>query len=67
MTVGSQVKTCFASIKSIEASLASLATQTNEKEAQKVFRETEEIMTEIKKDLNMQVIRLTQEEPQYKQ
>ncbi|SHG24912.1 DUF1657 domain-containing protein [Ornithinibacillus halophilus] len=67
MTVGSQVKSCYASIKGIEATLSTLASQTNEKEAREVFRNAETIIAEIKEDMEKQVIWLSQEEPQYKQ
>jgi DNA-binding ferritin-like protein len=67
MTVGSQVKTCYASIKNIEATLAILANQTNEASSRNVYRETEAIITEIKKDLEKQVLMLAREEPQYNQ
>jgi hypothetical protein len=67
MTVGSQVKTCYASIKNIEATLAILANQTNEASSRNIYRETEAIITEIKKDLEKQVLMLAREEPQYNQ
>ncbi|WP_042145166.1 DUF1657 domain-containing protein [Paucisalibacillus sp. EB02] len=67
MTVGSQVKTCYASIKNIEATLAILVNQTNEANARNAYRETEEIIIEIKKDLEKQVLMLSREEPQYNQ
>jgi hypothetical protein len=65
VTVGSQVKTCYASIKNIEATLAILSNQTNELDAQKAFKETENIIKEIKLDLEKQVLLLAREEPQY--
>ncbi|MUK90260.1 DUF1657 domain-containing protein [Ornithinibacillus sp. L9] len=67
MTVGSQVKSCFSSLKSIEASLETLALQSNEIEASEAFKKAQAIMKEIKQDLDQQVIFLSQEEPQYKQ
>ncbi|WP_047982979.1 DUF1657 domain-containing protein [Ornithinibacillus californiensis] len=67
MTVGSQVKTCYASIKNIEATLAILANQTNEAKSRNVYRETEAMITEIKNDLEKQVLMLAREEPQYNQ
>lgn len=67
MTVGSQVKTCYASIKNIEATLGILANQTNEIEARNTYRDTAEIITEIKNDLEKQVLMLAREEPQYNQ
>ncbi|WP_026905939.1 DUF1657 domain-containing protein [Paucisalibacillus globulus] len=67
MTVGSQVKTCYASIKSIEATLSILSNQTNELHARNVYREVESIVQEIKQDLEKQVLLLSREEPQYNQ
>ncbi|WP_284139303.1 MULTISPECIES: DUF1657 domain-containing protein [unclassified Virgibacillus] len=67
MTVGSDVKTCFASIKSIEATLTGLAVQTTENETRKLFESVNQIIKEIKVDLDKQVIMLSNEEPQYKQ
>lgn len=66
MTVGSQVKSCFSSIKSAEASLNMLANKTRNLENKKAFEDTEKIITEIKEDLQTQVIQLAKEEPQYK-
>lgn len=66
MTVGAQVKGCFSSIKSIEATLQLLLEKTNEEEQQKQFEQAKQIVAEVKKDLQQQVIKLTKEEPQYK-
>ncbi|GAB3793119.1 DUF1657 domain-containing protein [Virgibacillus kimchii] len=66
MTVGSQVKSCFSSIKSAEATIQLLAGKTQSYEAHEKFKEAEKIMVAIKDDLQQQVIQLTKEEPQYK-
>ncbi|MFU0791727.1 DUF1657 domain-containing protein [Virgibacillus proomii] len=66
MTVGAQVKGCFSSIKSIEATLQLLIEKTKEQEQQKQFEQAMQIVAEVKKDLQQQVIKLTKEEPQYK-
>jgi len=66
MTVGSQVKSCFSSIKSAEATLEILAEKTQSQEAKKAFENTGSVLTEVKKDLEKQVIHLGIEEPQYK-
>lgn len=65
MTVGSQVKTCFSSVKSIEASLQMLAEKTYEQKSYQAFKDAEAIMKEVKNDLQQQVIALSKEEPQY--
>lgn len=66
MTVGSQVKGCFSSIKSAEATLSLLANKTQDTEAKKNFEEVEKIIANVKTDLERQVIYLSKEEPQYK-
>lgn len=66
MTVGSQVKGCFSSIKSAEATLEVLANKTKSQEGKEVFESTGNVLNEIKNDLEQQVIRLGLEEPQYK-
>ncbi|MEW9676600.1 DUF1657 domain-containing protein [Lentibacillus sp. L22] len=66
MTIGSQVKSCFSSIKSAEATLDLLANKTMDQEAKEVFENTRKIVDEVKVDLQQQVIRLAKEEPQYK-
>lgn len=65
MTVGSQVKTCFSSIKSAEAMLHILAQQTNHQEAIEAFNKAELILSEVKTDLQKQILYLHREEPQY--
>ncbi|MFD1849229.1 DUF1657 domain-containing protein [Oceanobacillus bengalensis] len=66
MTVGSQVKGCFASIKNIEASLETLANKVQDVEAKNAYNEVQQIISQIKDDLKKQVIYLAREEPQYK-
>lgn len=66
MTVGSQVKSCYSSIKSAEATLELLANKTQSTETKQAFEQAQQIITEIKDDLQKQVIYLTQEEPTYK-
>lgn len=66
MTVGSQVRSCYSSIKSAEATILLLGNKTQNEETKKIFEETQRIITEIKDDLKDQVMHLSQEEPQYK-
>ncbi|MEH7237177.1 DUF1657 domain-containing protein [Bacillus sp. JJ1562] len=66
MTVGSQVKQCLSSIKSIEALFSSLALRTQDREAKRTFHETMMIMDEIKNDLKIRVSEIEREEDQYK-
>lgn len=66
MTVGSQVRTCLASIKSIEAELELLVNHTQDNETKRIFEDTNKLIKEIKEDLSMQMIKISNEEPQYK-
>lgn len=66
MTVGSQVKQCLSSIKSLEASFSSLAIRAQDEQAKQTFHETMMEMDEIKKDLRKRVGELEKEEYQYK-
>ncbi|WP_373895853.1 DUF1657 domain-containing protein [Virgibacillus natechei] len=65
MTVGSQVKSCYSSVKSIDASLNVLANKTQDQETKDTFNNVQQIINEIKTDLQQQVIHLEKEEPQY--
>ncbi|KKI90328.1 hypothetical protein WQ54_20385 [Bacillus sp. SA1-12] len=66
MTVGSQVKQCLSTLKSIEASLSSLAITSQDEEAKRVFHEMMMKMEEVKEDVKMRVGQLEREEYQYK-
>lgn len=66
MTIGSQVKSCFSSLKSAEATLDILANKTQDSQTRITYEDTKTIIEEVKNDLQKQVIYLTQEEPQYK-
>lgn len=66
MTVGSDVKSCFSSIKSAEATLRTLANKTQSLESKQAFEQAQELISQVKNDLQKQVIYLTQEEPTYK-
>lgn len=66
MTVGSQVRTCLATIKSIENELSTLAIKTNEHETKQALNDATQLIHEIKSDLNQQMIHISNEEPQYK-
>lgn len=66
MTVGSEVRTCYATIKSIEAELSTLAVETTDNKAKETLEKSIEIIEEIKADLDKQLIMLINEEPQYK-
>ncbi|SFB35156.1 Protein of unknown function [Lentibacillus halodurans] len=66
MTVSSQVKGCYSSIKSIEATLETLVSKTQDQEAEKTLKDVQNTMKTVKSDLEKQVLYLTKEEPQYK-
>lgn len=67
VTVGSQVKGCFSSIKSAEATLAQLSEKTQNDEASEDFKHAQNILHQVKEDLQQQIMYLSREEPQYKQ
>lgn len=66
MTVGSDVKSCYFSIKSAEATLQLLKEKTTNEESKQAFQQAEELITAVRQDLHKQVLFLTREEPQYK-
>lgn len=66
MTVGSEVKSCYASIKSAEATLNILANKTQDQQTKETFEQVQKLISEIKEDLQKQVMYLSREEPQYK-
>lgn len=66
MTVGSEVKSCFSSIKSAEATLNILASKAQDQQTKEIFAQVQQIIAEIKDDLQKQVLYLSREEPQYK-
>ena len=66
MTVGSQVKSCYSSMKAAEASLEILINKTQSEEAKQAYKKAAALTNEIKADLKKQVLFLAKEEPQYK-
>jgi protoporphyrinogen oxidase len=66
MTVASNIKQTYASIKSIESQLSSLAFNSLDEEAKKVFHEAMLTIGKIKDDLQTRVYELERAEPQYK-
>lgn len=66
MTVGSNVKSCYISIKSAQAGLESLALSSTSNENQTAFKEGQQMLEDVKNDLHEQVLFLAREEPQYK-
>lgn len=66
MTVGSQVKTCLASLKSAQASLEQFALSTQNQEAKNTFSTAAEATQQIVEQISNRVQQLENEEPQYK-
>ncbi|MDC3412730.1 DUF1657 domain-containing protein [Aquibacillus sp. 3ASR75-11] len=66
MTIGTQVKQCLSSIKSIEAGLSSLAIRTQDKETKAILEESAGTIGEIKHDMKARIKDLEREEDQYK-
>ena len=67
VTVISNVKQCIATLKGIEAQLSTLALQSQNESAQKVFHESMLTIEEVLKDLHIRQVEIEREEPQYKQ
>ena len=66
MTVGSNVKTCYFSVKSAEATLQMLEQKTMNKDSKQAFLTARQMLEKVKNDLNKQIQFLSREEPQYK-
>jgi hypothetical protein len=66
VTIAANVKQCLSSIKNIESQLSSLALNSLDEDAKKVFHETMLTMMDVKKDLQKRVFELERQEPQYK-
>lgn len=66
MTVGSDVKGCYFTIKSAEATLEQLALKSTSPTSKQVYLEAQQLLSEVKSDLHEQVLFLAREEPQYK-
>jgi broad specificity polyphosphatase/5'/3'-nucleotidase SurE len=66
MTVAAQVKTCLASLKSVQASLESFALNTQNQEAKTMFTTASQTTLQVIQDVQSRVQELENEEPQYK-
>lgn len=66
MTIVSNVKQTLSTIKSIEAQLSSLAINSLDENAKKVFHETMLTICDVKDDLQNRIYELERAEPQYK-
>lgn len=66
MTVGSQVKTCYATLKSIEAGLELLHASTTEQDFKKTIEDVSIILKDARHDLRQQINYIDKQEPQYK-
>ncbi|WP_078410501.1 DUF1657 domain-containing protein [Priestia abyssalis] len=67
MTIAANVNQCLSTIKGIQSQLSSLALNSMDEEAQRIFHKNMLLMDEIKQDLQARVYELEIEEPQYKQ
>lgn len=65
MTTYSNVKTCMASLKSVQEGLSKLALTTKDSEVSRLFHECMMETDEIVKDLQQRIALLEREEPQY--
>ncbi len=66
MTVGANVKSCYFSIKSAEATLQMLVQKSVNSESQQAYKNAQIVLEEVKSDLYKQIQFLSLEEPQYK-
>jgi uncharacterized protein DUF1657 len=66
VTVASDVKQTFATIKNMESQLSSLALNSLDEGAKKAFHEAMLTMGNIKDDMQARVFELERDEPQYK-
>lgn len=67
MTIGSQVRQCYATIKQIEATLQQLSVKTVDVQAKQAYQEASELIGKTKQQLQSQVTFIQIEENQYKQ
>lgn len=66
MTVGSDVKTCLATLKSAQASLEQFALGTENQQAKTMFTNAAQTTQSVVNQLQTRVQQLENEEPQYK-
>jgi hypothetical protein len=66
MTVASNIKQTYATIKNIESQLSSLAFNSLDEVAKKEFHDAMLTIGKIKDDLQMRIYELERAEPQYK-
>lgn len=66
MTVGSQVKQCLASLKSVKAGLETFAQQSVDIEAKQTLQHAADDFEQIITDIQNRISELEREEPQYK-
>jgi len=66
MTVGSDVKGCFAAIKGAQATLDILTQQTQQEDAVKAYKQASSLLDGVRTDLETHVLFLMREETQYK-
>ncbi|MFB6496270.1 DUF1657 domain-containing protein [Bacillus haynesii] len=66
MKVGAQVKQCLASLKSFEAGQSTLALESTDEGAKRLYHETMSMSAEVNSDIKKRVGELEREEYQYK-
>lgn len=67
MTVGSLVHGTLVSLQSIEATLLTLATKTNDREAKEAFYECSKNTQKVIQEVQTRKAQIESEEPQYQQ
>ncbi|SFI61512.1 DUF1657 domain-containing protein [Thermoflavimicrobium dichotomicum] len=66
MTVGSDVKTCLANLKSAQASLEQFALSTQNQQAKQLFTSAAQTTQQVIQQVESRIKQLESEEPQYK-
>jgi hypothetical protein len=66
VTIGTQVKTCLASLKSAQASLETFALGTQNQEAKSMFENAAQSTQQIVDQVSARVQQIENEEPQFK-
>jgi hypothetical protein len=66
VTIGTQVKTCLASLKGAQASLETFALGTQNQEAKMMFENAAQSAQQIVEEVSARVQQIENEEPQFK-
>jgi len=65
MTVDTQVKNCYFSLKQADATIQQLAIKTSSGEARQAFQSATSLLSLVQRDLEKQLTFIAKEEPEY--